>query len=959
MAKLTRRNLLIGASSAGALALLNFRFCSDDGSKVASVLKEQIKKISYGNYSDVYREKWTWDKVVAGTHYTNCGYQRCAWNIYVKEGVVWREEQAASYEVVRDDLPDFNPRGCQKGACYSLRMYDESRLTFPLKRVGERGEGKWKRVSWEDALTDIADHMVDTMISEQDGPGSIYWDLGSSSSNGCHAVGLTRTGYTLDTPILENTTEMGDHAPGVTTTTGKLIFTSSMDDLCNADLILIWGGNPNYTHIPNAHFIYEARYKGAYLVTIAPDFNPSSCHADEWMNVNIGTDAALALSMAKVVLDEKLYKPEFMVEQTDMPFLVRLDNDEFLREQDLFEGGKDDHFYVFDTETNKVVQAPRSTLELDGIVPALEGEYELETLSGKVKLTTVFEQIKTLLKDYTPEKTQSITGINPKNVRDLARRVGKAKACSNVNQTNFSKYYHGMGTERAILMLFAMTGHIGKSGANYNSVPLLSVSGAEPFSMMSGRHSPKVALALLSAEMAPEIIRMKMDGYTLEMIMTHFAREDFKRGNLIASALLYYQHGGLKEIYSKSDEWDPYLKREFKEYMDEAVAKGWQFIPEKAPRMLFAVGGNMFRRARSYHKIMEHMLPKLDMLVTVDFRMSNTALHSDYVLPAAGYYEKNDIAWAQGCAPYSHPTTEAVKPVGDSKTDWAIHCLIMKNLQERAKARGITTYTDRHGGERRLDQVYDEFTFEGRFTEDNAEDLLTEIMEVNDNLDGMTWQELKEAGQKRFTGVGTGAVHICNAGDIAANEPLVANSWHVQKKIPWPTLTRRMQFYIDHPLHKELEEILPVYKEEPHIGGNYPLRLTSGHNRWSIHAAQRDQKPLLQLQRGEPVMYVNNQDAKARDVIDGEKVRVFNDLAECEIHAMVSPLVRPSQVIIYHAWEQFQFKKGKTPQMLTPSPLNPIQLSGGYFHLQPMVLSGSPGCTDRGTRVDFDKAALT
>jgi DMSO reductase family type II enzyme molybdopterin subunit len=794
------------------------------------------------------------------------------------------------------------------------------------------------------------------MISEKDGPGSIYWDIGSSSSNGCHAIGVIRSGYLLDTPILENTTEMGDHAPGVPVTTGKLIATSSMDDLCNSDLILIWGGNPNFTHIPNAHFIYEARYRGAYIVTVAPDFSPSTIHADEWMNVNIGTDAALALSMAKVVIDEQLYKPDFLVEQTDMPFLVRLDNEEFLRETDMTPGGADDVFYMFDTASNKVVEAPRSSLALESLKPALEGEFDVETSAGTVKVTTVFERTRAQLKDYAPEQTESITGVAARNVRDLATRIAKARACSNIAQTNLGKFYHGMNSERSILLLFALTGHIGRSGAGYNSVPILSISGAEPFAMASGKYAPKIGIGLMTAKLAPEIIKMKLDGYSMEMIVTHFAREDFKRGNVIASALLYYQHGGLKELYGSARQWDPHLKRDFDEYLQEAVEKGWQFIPKTAPRIWFAVGGNTFRRARGYHKLIEHMLPKLDLAVTVDFRMSNTARYSDYVLPAAGYYERDDIAWGHGTAPYSHATTEAVKPVGNSKTDWSFHCLLVKKIQERAIARGITNFTDRHGEQRRLDEVYDDFTFQGRYTEDNPQDLLRDMLEMTENLDGITWDELKAAGHKRFSGVGTSPVHISNASDIEPGKPLVANSWHVQKKIPWPTLTRRMQFYIDHPFHKELGEILPVYKPEPLIGGDYPLQMTGGHNRWSIHAAQRDQKPLLRLQRGEPVMYVNTDDATERGVIDGDTIRVFNDLGDFEVHAMASPSLKPGQVVIYHAWEPFQFKNGKAPQMLTPSPLNPIQLTGGYFHLQPMVLMQSPGCTDRGTRVNFEKA---
>jgi anaerobic selenocysteine-containing dehydrogenase len=439
------------------------------------------------------------------------------------------------------------------------------------------------------------------------------------------------------------------------------------------------------------------------------------------------------------------------------------------------------------------------------------------------------------------------------------------------------------------------------------------------------------------------------------MMIYHFARQDYARGNIVTTPLLYYQHGGLKERLGSAKRWDPDLNREFDDYLREAVDKEWQFVPKTAPRILFSAGGNMFRRARGYHELIEHMLPRLDLLVTVELRMSNTARYSDYVLPAAGYYEKDDITWSSALAPFSHPTTEAIKPVGDSKTDWEFHCLLLKKIQELAIARGISTYTDRHGEERRLDECYDDFTFQRRFTEDNPEDLLQEMLEMSTNLNGKNWNELKEKGFERFTGVGTGVVHIGNAGDIEPDETIVANSWHVQKKIPWPTLTRRLQFYIDHPFHQEMGEVLPVHKDNPHIGGDYPLQMTGGHNRWSIHAAWRDHKPLLRLQRGEPVAYVNSGDAKERGIRDGDLVRVYNDLGEFEIQTMVSPALKPGQVVVYHAWEPFQFKNGNSYQALTPSPLNPIQLAGGYFHLQPMVMMQSPGCSDRGTRIDVEK----
>ena len=201
-----------------------------------------------------------------------------------------------------------------------------------------------------------------------------------------------------------------------------------------------------------------------------------------------------------------------------------------------------------------------------------------------------------------------------------------------------------------------------------------------------------------------------------------------------------------------------------------------------------------------------------------------------------------------------------------------------------------------------------------------------------------------------------GPVYIGNATDVEPNETIVANSWHVQKKMPWPTLTRRLQFYIDHPFFEELGEVLPVHKDNPRIGGDYPLQITSGHTRWAIHAAWRDHDKLLQLQRGVPVMFMSPVDASRRGIDDGDMARVYNDLGQMEIQVKLTPPVKPGQVIVYHAWEPFQFKGGDSYQGLLPSPLNPIDLAGGYFHLQPMLMMGTPECTDRGTRVEVEKA---
>jgi complex iron-sulfur molybdoenzyme family reductase subunit alpha len=99
----------------------------------------------YRDFEDVYRKKWTWDRVVRGTHGSNCA-GNCAFNVFVKNGIVWREEQQGEYGS-SGDAPDYGPRGCQKGLRHAKYMYGPQRVLYPMKSIGERGNGKWERIS--------------------------------------------------------------------------------------------------------------------------------------------------------------------------------------------------------------------------------------------------------------------------------------------------------------------------------------------------------------------------------------------------------------------------------------------------------------------------------------------------------------------------------------------------------------------------------------------------------------------------------------------------------------------------------------------------------------------------------------------------------------------------------------------------------------------------------------------
>ena len=139
----------------------------------------------------------------------------------------------------------------------------------------------------------------------------------------------------------------------------------------------------------------------------------------------------------------------------------------------------------FFVHAKRIVEAQRGTLDLGAIVPALDGEYEAKTLKGAVKVRPVFTLLRASLDaDYKPEQTAKITGVNPAVVRDLARRVGKAKAVSNVTSSNFAKFYHGNLMERAQILVFALCGHMGKKGSGFSAFPFLTQDGIEMFALL-------------------------------------------------------------------------------------------------------------------------------------------------------------------------------------------------------------------------------------------------------------------------------------------------------------------------------------------------------------------------------------------------------------------------------------------------------------------------------------------
>ena len=154
------------------------------------------------------------------------------------------------------------------------------------------------------------------------------------------------------------------------------------------------GMNPSVTQIPDAHFLFEARYNGAQLTVIDPIYSATAIHADHWLPLKPGTDAGLALATARHIWATGRINLDYVREQTDFPILVRLDTGRFLRQSDLEEGGKDNILYMWDPAKKAAVPAPgcegdrNSKIGLGDLVPPIEGLFEVR-LKGGAKVQVV------------------------------------------------------------------------------------------------------------------------------------------------------------------------------------------------------------------------------------------------------------------------------------------------------------------------------------------------------------------------------------------------------------------------------------------------------------------------------------------------------------------------------------------------------------------------------------------
>lgn len=470
--------------------------------------------------------------------------------------------------------PRWEPRCCQKGLALVRRFYGDRRIKYPLIREGfyrwvkdgfprdpktgavpqayleGRGKEGFLRILWDEAFSITAQVLVNIartysgesgkefllhqgyhprMVEAMRGAGvqTLKFRGGMPALGAARIFSLYRLAQGMalvDSNVRgvppdqarggrgwDNYSWHTDLPPGHPMVTGQQ--TVDWDLMCvdHTSHVVVWGMNWITTKMPDAHWLTEARLKGAKVTVIACEYSATCNKGDYVLIVRPGTTPALAHGFSYVILKENLYDPGYLKKYTDLPFLVRLDNGKLLRPEDLFKDytlkplenylkilkpgetppppylqgvpfvepkirERWGDFVIWDEKENQPRAISRDLygekLLEAGISPALEGSFTIRDREGReLRVSTVFQVLKDyILANFSPPQVEEITWAPREGILTLAREFAK-----NPGKTLFAvgmgpnQFFNNDLKDRAIFFLAALTQNIGKLTGNVGS----------------------------------------------------------------------------------------------------------------------------------------------------------------------------------------------------------------------------------------------------------------------------------------------------------------------------------------------------------------------------------------------------------------------------------------------------------------------------------------------------------
>ena len=550
---------------------------------------------------------------------------------------------------------------CARGNSGIQTAYDPYRVMVPLKRVGPRGSGQWKPISWETLIADVSEG------------GKIFADTGDAMSMGLDVLGFRDLYAKRDELMDANAPELGKRSNGFVVQGGRLVGTRmtfverfahtfgsvnvfdhvnvcelshhighqhvfsginmTQPDVREAKFIIYWGTQPGDANFPmqiQGKFAAEARAKadGLKYVVVDPKLSRGGVVGDRasWLPIKPGTDGALALAMIRWIIDHNRHNAAYLsyptqaaavtageLSHTDASHLVIVDPKHpqarhFLGAQDAGLGnpkatGEDDRV-VIDAASGKPAQA--------GTVKAAQIEYA-GTVNG-VAVKSAFRLLREAAEEHSVEEYAAICGIEPQRIVEVAREfTSHGRQAVSTMYRGVVKHPNGYYNGVAVLLLNLLIGNMNWTGG-----------------LTAGGGGYNVKKGLYDIESVPEAEGLAK-GVIINREKVHYEDTSEYKAKVAAG----------QNPYPPKRPWFPLSSNMFTETLPSAIQRypyGVDILLWHKATPLYSVpsqGNPEFIEAMKNPK-------NIPLIIASDIVVGDSSMYADYILPDVSYLESYD-----------------------------------------------------------------------------------------------------------------------------------------------------------------------------------------------------------------------------------------------------------------------------------------------------------------------------